>query len=88
MAAWNQTDPAPVSGIDAFDELIAGVQTRFAGMRFTRGEVLEAHHNVARITWELVPAAGGEAVVGFDVAAVDADERITSVYGFIDKTPG
>lgn len=84
------TDPlASVSGVDAIDEVIAGAQEQFAGLRFARGEVLEAHHNVARFTWELVPASGGDAVVvGFDVAAVDADEKITSVYGFIDKMPG
>lgn len=84
------TDPlASVTGIDAIDQVIAGAQAQFAGMRFARGEVLEAHHNIARFTWELIPESGGEAVViGFDVAAVNADEKITSVYGFIDKMPG
>lgn len=84
------TDPlASVTGVDAIDQVIAGAQAQFAGMRFARGEVVEAHHNIARFTWELIPPAGGEAVVvGFDVAAVNADNKITSVYGFIDKMPG
>jgi hypothetical protein len=84
------TDPlASVTGADAIDQVIAGAQQQFAGLRFVRGEVFDAHHNIARFTWELVPAGGGEAVVvGFDVAAVDPDHRISSVYGFIDKMPG
>lgn len=84
------TDPmASVTGTAAIDQVIAGAQGQFAGLRFVRGDVLEAHHNIARFTWELVPENGGEPiVVGFDVAAVDADDKITSVYGFIDKMPG
>lgn len=83
------TDPlASVAGTEAIDQVLAGAQQQFAGMRFVRGDVFEAHHNIARFTWELVPASGGEAVViGFDVVAVN-DEKITSVYGFIDKMPG
>ena len=83
------TDPlASVTGTEAIDQVLAGAQQQFAGMRFVRGDVFETHHNVARFTWELVPASGGEAVViGFDVVAVN-DEKITSVYGFIDKMPG
>lgn len=84
------TDPlASVSGVDAMDAVIAGAQEQFAGLRFVRGDVLDTHHNIARFTWELVPEVGAEPlVVGFDVAAVDSDNKITSVYGFIDKMPG
>ncbi|WP_030165840.1 MULTISPECIES: nuclear transport factor 2 family protein [Actinomycetes] len=84
------TDPlASVTGTEAIDQVLAGAQQQFAGMRFVRGDVFETHHNIARFTWELVPANGGEAVVvGFDVAAVNNDKKITSVYGFIDKMPG
>ena len=84
------TDPlASVSGVDAIDAVIAGAQEQFAGMQFVRGDVLDTHHNIARFTWELVPEVGAEPlVVGFDVAAVDSDNKITSVYGFIDKMPG
>ena len=82
------TDPlASVVGTEAIDQVLAGAQQQFAGMRFVRGDVFETHHNIARFTWELLPASGGEAVViGFDVVAVN-DEKITSVYGFIDKMP-
>jgi SnoaL-like domain len=84
------TDPlASVSGVDAFDQVIAGAQAQFGGLQFVRGDVLDTHHNIARFTWELVTEPGAEPlVVGFDVAAVDSDNKITSVYGFIDKMPG
>ncbi|MDV7133194.1 nuclear transport factor 2 family protein [Williamsia muralis] len=83
------TDPlASVTGTEAIDQVLAGAQQQFAGMRFVRGDVFETHHNIARFTWELVPESGVEAVViGFDVVAVN-EEKITSVYGFIDKMPG
>jgi hypothetical protein len=49
---------------------------------------VDAHHNVVRFSWELVPAAGGESVaVGFDVAVTADDGRIRNVVGFLDKTP-
>ncbi|ORM27814.1 nuclear transport factor 2 family protein [Williamsia sp. 1135] len=84
------TDPlASVSGVDGIDQVIAGAQEQFAGLTFVRGDVLDAHHNIARFTWELVAEVGAEPlVVGFDVAAVNDDEKITAVYGFIDKMPG
>ncbi|MCZ4549847.1 nuclear transport factor 2 family protein [Gordonia rubripertincta] len=83
------TDPlASVSGVDGIDRVIAGAQEQFAGLWFVRGTVLDAHHNIARFTWELVTEAGAEPlVVGFDVAVVNDDEKITAVYGFIDKMP-
>jgi hypothetical protein len=84
------TDPlASVTGADAIDQVIAGAQKQFAGLLFVRGDVLDAHHNIARFTWELVAEVGADPlVVGFDVAVVDDDEKITAVYGFIDKMPG
>ncbi len=83
------TDPlASVSGVDAIDQVIAGAQEQFGGLQFVRGDVLDTHHNIARFTWELVTEPGAEPlVVGFDVAAVDSNNKITSVYGFIDKMP-
>ncbi|WP_092775229.1 nuclear transport factor 2 family protein [Actinokineospora terrae] len=75
-----------VRGWAGVDRVVAQAQARFTGMRFVRGEVFEEHHNVARFSWELIPAAGAEAiVVGFDVAVVDDDGRLAAVYGFLDR---
>jgi hypothetical protein len=52
------------------------------------GDRVDAHHNVVRFAWELVPASGGESVaVGFDVAETDDEGRISRVVGFLDKAP-
>ena len=83
-------DPlANVSGHDEISELIGTVQSQVPGHVFRlRDESVDAHHNVVRFSWELVPAAGGEPLaVGFDVVTEDAG-RIRSVIGFLDKAPG
>ncbi|MEW1860131.1 nuclear transport factor 2 family protein [Streptomyces sp. NBC_00669] len=81
------TDPlADVTGRAAFGEVVAGAQAQFAGLVFTLGPV-DAHHNIARFTWELGPAGGESLVVGFDVVSVGTDGLIHSVHGFLDKVP-
>jgi hypothetical protein len=82
------TDPlADVTGRDALDEVVGAVRAQFPGLVFTLGPV-DAHHGIARFTWGLGPADGGEPlVVGFDVAATGPDGLIHSVLGFLDKVP-
>lgn len=83
------TDPlADVSGHDGIDAVISGAQGQFAGLVFRLLDPVDANHHIARFTWELVPAAGGESVVvGSDVAVFAEDGRIRSIYGFLDKVP-
>ncbi|MCP2168918.1 nuclear transport factor 2 family protein [Goodfellowiella coeruleoviolacea] len=83
------TDPlADVVGHEAIGAVIAGAREQFPGFVFTRAGAVDAHHNIARFTWELAPADGGEAlVVGFDVAVVAEDGRLRGIYGFLDKVP-
>jgi hypothetical protein len=85
-------DPmADVLGHDGVDALIAGAQQQFAGLTFTPGEVLDAHHDVVRFTWHLGPAGNEDAepvVIGFDVAEVAEDGRLERVHGFLDRVPG
>lgn len=86
-------DPiADVEGRSQIADLIAALQQQIPGHVFRlldgNGGV-EAHHDVLRFMWELVPAAGGEPVaIGSDVAVTDGDGRIASVVGFLDKAPG
>jgi hypothetical protein len=85
-------DPlADVSGHDGVDALIAAAQQQFAGLVFSRGEVLDAHHDVVRFTWHLGPEgqdAAEPVVIGFDVAEIAEDGRLSLVHGFLDKVPG
>jgi hypothetical protein len=81
-------DPlADVTGTDALDALIAGAQEQFPGMRFTPVGEVDAHHDVCRFQWGLGPEGAEPLVIGFDVAIVNADGRITGVAGFLDKVP-
>ncbi|MHA6620706.1 nuclear transport factor 2 family protein [Pseudonocardia sp. DLS-67] len=81
-------DPlADVTGTEALDALIAGAQEQFAGMRFSPVGDVDAHHDVCRFRWGLGPEGAEPLVIGFDVATVGADGRITGVQGFLDKVP-
>jgi hypothetical protein len=83
------TDPlAAVRGHDAIDALIGTARAQFPGLVFEPAGPVDAHHNIARFGWRLVPASGGDSVVeGFDVAVLAEDGRIDGVYGFLDKVP-
>ena len=84
-------DPlASVSGRYQISNLIAAVHQQAPSHVFRLlGDRVDAHHNVVRFSWELVPESGGDSVaVGFDVAETDGDGRIARVVGFLDKAPG
>jgi hypothetical protein len=82
------TDPmADVRGPDAIDGLIGAVQQQFPGLVFTLGGPVDANHSQARFSWHLGPAGGEALVVGFDVVVLNAEGRIASVHGFLDKVP-
>ncbi|WP_369804570.1 nuclear transport factor 2 family protein [Cupriavidus sp. YR651] len=72
------------AGIDA---MIAGVQERFPGFRFTRVTPVDAHGEHLRFSWELGPAGDAALVVGTDFATVSADGRLQGMTGFIDRAP-
>jgi hypothetical protein len=81
------TDPlAAVAGPDGIDQVMAGAQGQFTGLRFSLGPV-EGHHDIARFTWFLgAPDAEEPIVIGFDVIVLDG-EKIKHVHGFLDKVP-
>src|SRR5215468_7526060 len=80
-------DPLTVAtGHDAISTLIGTVQQQVPGYGFCLVNDVDAHHNVARFSWALVPDDGGESIAeGFDVVLTDPDGRIGSVLGFLDK---
>ncbi|WP_419999861.1 nuclear transport factor 2 family protein [Streptomyces boninensis] len=87
-ATGTYTDPlVDVQGPEGLDATIAAVQGQFGGLVFSLGGTVDAHHNVARFTWHLGPEGGEPVVIGFDVAVVDDDGRISQIVGFLDKVP-
>lgn len=82
------TDPhVDARGVEAVDAFIGAVQKQYAGLVFTLGGAVDAHHQQARFTWHAGPPGAGPLAIGFDVAIFEQG-RIRHVYGFIDKAPG
>lgn len=81
-------DPmAEAHGRDAIDATISAVQRQFPGLVFSPAGPVDAHHRQARFTWGLGPRGAEPIVIGFDVAVTDANGRLSSVLGFLDKVP-
>jgi hypothetical protein len=91
--AWSPqggyTDPlAEVRGYEGIVAVVSAAHARFPGFAFRLTGPVEGHHDTARFAWELVSEADGSApVAGSDVITLDADGRITSVLGFLDRVP-
>lgn len=83
------TDPlAAVEGHDAIEAEIADARERIPGHVFELLGNVDAYHNLPRFRWELVPESGGEPVmIGFDVAVVTDERRLSNVYRFLDEIP-
>jgi ketosteroid isomerase-like protein len=82
------TDPlVSIEGREAIDATVGAVQQQFPDSTFRPGGEVDAHHDLARFTWELGPEGGEAVVVGFDVAVLSDDGRIAKVHGFLDKVP-
>lgn len=73
-------------GHDGIAALIAGVQDRFTGYRFTlRGEP-DGFADTIRFSWGLGPDGAEPLVEGTDICEID-DGRLARVTGFLDKVP-
>lgn len=71
------------AGIDA---MIAGVQTKFPGHRFSLTGNVDAYQDRVRFSWALAPQGGPALVKGTDFAVIDGD-RLQAVTGFLDQVP-
>jgi len=81
------TDPhVDLQGAEQIDGFIAQTQEQFAGVTFTLGSAIDAHHNQARFQWHAGPADAPDTYVGFDVIVTE-EGRIRNVYGFMDAAP-
>ena len=76
------------AGHEAIIATIGAVQQQFPGFRFRLAGPVDAHHDQLRFSWELGPADAAEApIAGSDVALRDAEGRLVSVFGFLDRVP-
>lgn len=87
-ADGSYVDPqAAVQGPEAISAMIGAVQQQFPGLRFRLGRDVDAHHHLARFTWEMGTDAEPDMIVGFDVAEVSEDGKLRNIFGFLDKVP-
>lgn len=92
-AAWaadgSYTDPlADVRGHEGIAAVITAAHGQFPGFSFRPVGAVDGHHDTARFAWELVSEVDGSApVAGFDVITLDAEGRIRTVLGFLDRVP-
>ena len=92
-AAWavdgGYTDPlADVRGHEQIAAVVTAAHAQFPGFAFRLTGRVDGHHDTARFSWELVNEADRSApVAGSDVVTLDAQDRITSVLGFLDRVP-
>ena len=92
-AAWavdgGYTDPlADVRGHERIAAVVTAAHAQFPGFAFRLTGRVDGHHDTARFSWELVNEADRSApVAGSDVVTLDAQDRITSVLGFLDRVP-
>ncbi|WP_018635210.1 hypothetical protein [Parafrankia elaeagni] len=67
-------------GYDAIEGRVGRAHTQWVrdgGYLFLAGDDLAGHGNLVKFSWEMVPAAGGEAAsTGFDVLVLDDEGRI------------
>lgn len=73
------------TGHAEIDGLLAAVQARFPGFVLKRTSKVDSHNDAVRFTWSLGPDSGPTVVEGVDFGTLDADGKLASIVGFIDK---
>jgi hypothetical protein len=58
------------------------VLTHFAGHRFERTTVVDAHHGYARYGWDLIGPDGAVSVSGTDIVQFDEAGKLLRIVGF------
>ena len=76
--------PMDATGVEAIAGLTDVVLEHYADHRFRRTSTVDAHHDHARYSWDLVAPDGTIAVSGIDVVKVQ-DGRLAQVVGFFGE---
>jgi hypothetical protein len=75
-----------VTGLDAFEKMVRDFRENLPDAVCARTSGVDSHHNRFRYEWSV--SSGGEVLVpGFDVVAVNADNRVERVDGFFGPLP-
>lgn len=90
-ATWSEdasyVDPMfGAEGLDALNEMVAGMQEQFPGHRFRQTGTIDAYNDRAQWGWELAgPDNGPPVAAGVDFAVLAPDSRFREVSGFLEQ---
>ena len=76
-----------IVGRDALNAKVEQILKEAPGFAFRLAGPAEVNHDVGRVRWHFGPNGAVPVVAGMDVA-VFKEERICSLYAFLDKAPG
>ena len=79
---WYRDPLLEADGLEAYDQMIAAVQTQFPGLEMRRTSGVDSHRDLVRFTWALGAPDAEPAFVGLDVAKFDGDGRLHRIIGF------
>jgi hypothetical protein len=80
------TDPLlDAVGPAAISDGLGGLQAQMPGHRVDRSTAIDAHHDRVRFGWTVTSPGGDVVVAGVDVAALDADGKLSSIAGFFGE---
>ena len=89
--AENTTRRFEVRGLDAIFARVTRAHEEWVaekGFIFRPAGYPDAHHNVVKFVWEMVPSAGGPIEArGLDVFVLREDGRIRALYQFSEPLP-
>jgi hypothetical protein len=77
--------PFTGTGHAEISTLAGAAQGQFPGHTFRRSSEVDAHHDLARYTWELLGPDGTPALAGTDVVLLGQDGRLQYVAGFFGE---
>lgn len=74
-------------GHQQIEAMITQVRAQLPGVSLSLVGAIDAHHDVARFSWQLGPAGGPPLLTGLDLAMFDSDGRLRELVGFWDQPP-
>jgi hypothetical protein len=79
---WYRDPLLEADGLEAYDQMLAAVQTQFPGLEMRRTSGIDAHRDLVRFTWALGAPGAEPSFAGLDVAKFDEQGKLHRIIGF------
>lgn len=80
---WYRDPMLEADGNEAFDAVIAAVQSQMPGHEISRTSEIDHHHDVVRFNWALGVPGEAPTFSGVDLCKYDTDGKLTHIVGFV-----